>query len=60
MTPEETEKALNKIEAIRGKNNTRWMDLVRFVARHHPQWFHRWQKDVREYDRQISELNSKL
>ena len=51
---------INKIEEIRGKNNKRWMDLVRLAFDSVPDRAKDIMKDIVDYDKQIQEASSKL
>jgi len=51
---------IDEIERIRAKNNKKWMDLLRFAQDRDPVWLRKWQGDVRDMDKQISELNTRL
>jgi hypothetical protein len=53
-------KIINKIEKIRGKNNTTWMNIVRIAFKHAPKETARVISKIYLYDQKISDLVKKL
>lgn len=53
-------KIINKIEKIRGKNNTTWMNIVRIAFKHAPKETARVISKIYLYDKKISDLVKKL
>lgn len=53
-------KLIDQIEAIRGKNNKNWMDLLRLAFRHAPEDAAAIVADIYRADADISQLAKKL
>lgn len=53
-------KIIDKIEKIRGKNNTTWMNIVRIAFKHAPEETARVISKIYSYDQKISDLVKKL
>ena len=51
---------IDKIEKIRSKNNSNWMDILRLAFRHSPKEASRIMLQINNKDKQISNLLSKL
>tara|TARA_B100002052_G_scaffold255080_1_gene245075 strand:+ start:12385 stop:13014 length:630 start_codon:yes stop_codon:yes gene_type:complete len=51
---------INKIEKIRKKNNSNWMDLLRIAFKHSPEESGRIMKNIYQQDNKISLLSKKL
>ena len=53
-------KIINKIEKIRSKNNTNWMDLLRLAFKYAPVEAKKLIKKINKDDKKISNLLKKL
>jgi len=53
-------KVIDKIEKIRSKNNSNWMDILRLAFRHSPREASSIMLQINNKDKQISNLLSKL
>ena len=53
-------KIINKIEKVRSKNNTNWMDVLRLAFRYAPEDASKLLKKIHSQDKIISNLASKL
>ena len=53
-------KIINKIEKVRSKNNTNWMDVLRLAFRYAPKDASKLLKKIHSQDKIISNLASKL
>ena len=53
-------KIIDKIEKIRGKNNTTWMNIVKIAFKHSPEETAKVISKIYRYDQKISDLVKKL
>jgi hypothetical protein len=53
-------KAINKIEKIRSKNNSNWMDILRLAIKHAPDEAVYLMKRINQKDQSISKLFNKI
>lgn len=53
-------KAINKIEKIRSKNNSNWMDILRLAIKHAPEEAVNLMKRINQKDQVISKLFNKI
>jgi len=53
-------KIIDKIEKIRGKNNTTWMNIVKIAFKHSPEETAKVISKIYQYDQKISDLVKKL
>ena len=53
-------KIITKIEKVRSKNNTNWMDVLRLAFRHAPEDTSKLLKKIHSQDKIISNLASNL
>ncbi len=57
---ESYEKIIDKIENIRSKNNTNWMDILRIAFKHSPKETAKVMSEIYTQDQKISLLAKKL
>ena len=53
-------KVIDKIEIIRSKNNSNWMDILRLAFKHAPEKSAQIMSQINNKDKKISNLLSKL
>lgn len=53
-------KVIDRIESIRSKNNSNWMDILRLAFRHSPEEASKIMMQINYKDKQISNLLSRL
>ncbi|MEX1148121.1 MAG: hypothetical protein WEB93_07060 [Sphingomonadales bacterium] len=53
-------KVIDEIEAIRSRNNSNWMDLLRLAFRHAPREAGQIMAEIYKHDQAISDLAKKL
>ena len=54
MKKKEYSQIINKIQLLRKKNNTNWMDILRLAMKHAPNETKKILKNINNYDKKIS------